>query len=642
MRITTFMGFVILIMKITTLASLFLFSLSSLAEAAPITAMSRHGTPKYDLSKDTHFKYRDPNAKKGGRVVIGAVGTFDSINPLGVKGISSEGVGYTTAALMRRAADEPFTIYANIAESMDVEPDSSKVTFKLNPKATFHDGTPVTAEDVRFTIELLRDKGLPRYKNHFGPKKLKNIIVEDTHTVTFEWNPDENSVYDPEMPMIAGLVTILSKKQLEGQDFITFNQTPLLAAGPYKIKNVEFGKRIILERIKNYWGENLPQNKGSANFDEIEILYIKNPNTHFQEFLTGNVDIYFEQDVNQWKTRYDVPAVKEGRIKKLETTHNRPVAVRTIAFNMRRPIFSDIRLRRALDLALDFETLNKLVFFGNLKRAKSLFENTILAHRDAITDKEMDLLQPHKAMIDGHISKNLVNGNLFTEGYTPSVTQGDGNQRENIAKADKLLVEAGWTIVKGKRVNAKSEHLTLEFLIKDPRLEKVALAYQRSLGFLGINLKVRLVDNVQYEDRTSNRDFDMILHTWSNSLSPGAEQAYYFGMAAADAPGSSNYIGLKDELIENLAKDINHAKDYEDLIARVHNLDRFVMHMHIMIPVSFDNTSYIAYNAKKIGFPEVDPLVGVSIVDCGYALDGPKESTLSTFTHWIKSWFYKG
>lgn len=621
-----------------------LLSLTFLAhsiQSAPVIAVARYGAPKYDFSKDGHVKYRNPDAKKGGRVVIGALGTFDSINPFSVKGICGEGVTYTTAALMRRAADEPFTLYAHIAKTIDIAPDASKVTFVIRDEAVFSDGTPITAEDVKFTIELLRDKGLPRYKNHFGPKKLKNIIIDNPKTITFEWLPNEEGIYDLEIPMIVGLVTILSKKQLDGKDFLDMNQTPLVTAGPYKIKTVEFGKRVVLERVQNYWGENLPLNKGGANFDEVEVLYIKNANTHFQEFLTGNVDIYFEQDVNQWRTKYNVPAVKNGRIKMLEMTHGRPVPVRTIAFNMRRPIFKDLRLRQALDLAFDFETLNRLVFFGNLKRAKSLFENTPLAHKESITEKEKELLTPFQSLVNEHLEKGLVSKDVFEKGYTPSVTNGDGNQRENLARADKLLQEAGWHIKNGKRVNEKGDHLTLEFLIKDQRLEKVALAYQRSLGALGINLKVRLVDNVQYEDRTANRDFDMILHTWSNSLSPGAEQAYYFGIAAADAPGSSNYIGIKDVLLESLAKDINLAKNYDDLIARVHNLDRFVMHMHIMIPAFFDNTSYVAYNAEKIAFPEIDPMVGVSIVDCGYAVDPREKSSLSAFTKWIKSLFYK-
>lgn len=614
---------------------------STIAEAAPTAAIARHGSPKYDPSKDTHFKYRDPSAKKGGKIRIGTVGSFDSLNMFIVKGIAAEGLAYTTASLMRRSSDEPFSMYANLAESIDISEDGSKVTFKLNQSAKFHDGTPVTAEDVKFTMEVLRDKGWPRYKTFFGPKRIKEIVVLDDRTIQFDLLPNDKGKCDPELPLMISLMTVLSKKQLEGQDLASFSQTPLLAAGPYKVKSYDLGRSITYERIKDYWGEQLLSNKGGANFNEIEVIYVKNATAHFQEFLTGNIDIYFEQDVNQWNTRYDVPAVKKGKIKKLELTHSRPVPVRVIAFNMRRPNFEDLRVRQALSLAFDFDTLNKLVFYSSFKRAKSLFENTPLAHKGAMNEREKKLIAPFMNEIEKQIKEGQLPAEALEVGYTPATTKGDGDQRENLAQADKLLNEAGWAVKDGKRVNDKGEQLSFEFLLKDERLEKIALAFQRSLGFLGIDLKVRRVDNVQYETRTSNRDFDMIIHTWSNSLSPGDEQVYYFSRETANIQGSSNYIGIKDELVENLAKTLNETKAREDLEAAVHNLDRIVMHKCYMIPLGYENTSYIAYHADRIAFPPVDPAVGISIVDNGYSLQEEDASTFSGIVKWLRSLIFK-
>ncbi|MBX9977307.1 MAG: extracellular solute-binding protein [Alphaproteobacteria bacterium] len=616
------------------------------AQAEFKPSIARYGVSKYNLEKGDFFKFRNLDAPKGGKISIGTVGTFDTVNMFIVKGVSAEGVPYTFAPLMRRSLDEPFTLYANIAESVDFADDASKITFKIDKRARFHDGNPITAEDIEFTINLLIEKGWPRYKQFYG--KINKITIIDPHTITFEFKPDANGVFDPDLPMMVALMTPLQKKSLQGKDFLETGMTPLVGSGPYKIKSAVPGRSIVYERVKDYWGKDLPVNKGSANFDEIEIIYTKNATTHFQEFLTGHLDIYFEQDPNQWNTRYDVPQVKDGRITKLAHTHKRPVTIRTIIFNMRKPIFSDLRVRQALSLAFDFDTLNKMVFFGSFKRVDSLFANTPLRHTGAATELERKILDPLMPMVKEQIEKGELPTDVLDKPFCNPMTGGDGDQRDNLAAADKLLVEAGWTIQNGKRVNAKGDPFMLEFLVKDPRLEKIALSFQRSLKSLGIELKVRSVDTVQYESRTSNRDFDMIVHAWTNSLSPGVEQGYYFSRHTADIDGSSNYIGVKDALIENLATALAKAKTYDELQGYVHNLDRFVMHKNYMIPLTYDNTSYVAYYGNRIGFPTPDPLVGVNIIDNGWAIpqDGQHDSNSQnspSFFAWIKDalkrWF---
>ncbi len=624
-----------------------LSSLSSGVEATFAPSISRYGTPKYDLTKPLTLDYLNASAPKGGKIRIGTVGTFDSLNMFTVSGVAVEGLTHTHAPLMRRLPGDPFSRYACIAESAEVAPDFSKVTFKMNKQATFHDGSPITAEDIAFTVKLLMDKGWPRYKQSYG--KIANIIITDPHTITFELKPNDKGEFDPELPLILSLLQPLHKKSLEKSDFTATHMTPLIGSGPYKIKTVEPGHHIVYERIKNHWTESLSTNKGAFNFDEIEIFYTKNTATHFQEFLTGNLDIYFEQDPNQWNTRYDIPQVNDGRITRIALEHQMPVVVRTLAFNMKNPLFEHLKVRQALDLAFDFETLNKMVFYGSLKRVKSLFENTPLAHQGAANDLERRLLSPHMVMIQDQISKGELPENILEEPYIPPHTNGDGNQRDNLAKADELLKQAGWTIKNGRRVNAKGEVFTFEFLIKDPRFEKIALGFQRSLKALGIHLKVRLVDTVQYEGRVTERNWDMIVHSWSNTLSPGVEQAYYFSRHTADIKGSSNYIGVKDPLIEALAVDLSRSKTSDELTAYVHNLDRFVMRKNYMIPLSYSNTSYTAYYGKRIAFPKPTPLTGINVIETGWAIQGetaPETSDHTTHTGlwnrlivWIKSFF---
>ena len=576
-----------------------------------VHALARFGSPRYP-AHFTHFNYVSPDAPKGGMLRLGTVGTFDTTNKDIVKGIGAEGLLLTFDPLMSRSAEEPFTVYGVLAQGVEVAPDSSSVTFYLNPNARFHDDTPVTAEDVKFSIELLKEKGLPRYRQYYS--RITQIEIIDPLTIKMHLKANDDGKYDPELPMIIAVVRVLSKAQLEKVDFADSGLTVIMGSGPYKVASVDQGRSITYQRNPHYWGKDLPVNKGHYNFDTIKIEYFKNAQAQFQAFTAGEFDIYFETNPNQWETGYNLAAVKDGKIKRVDTTHKRPVAVRTIIFNMRKPSFSDIRIRKALGLAFDFDTLNKIVFFGVMKCPNSLFANTFLAHHGSAEGKEKELLEKFSAQINPEFMKEIL-----SHEFTPAHTDGNGDQRANLEKADALLKEAGWTVKDGKRVNGQGQPMAFEIMIKDPKLEKIALAYRESLKKLGIELSVRMMDAVQYENRAIESDFDMIIHTWANSLSPGNEQLYYFSAKNADAKGSSNYIGIKDPVAEELAREVTMANDPESLAASVHAMDRYVMHNYFQIPLAYDNTSRWAYWVDNLAYPEVNPEVGTNVMNWGWS-----------------------
>ncbi len=576
-----------------------------------VTAIARFGEPAYKPGF-THFKHANPNAPKGGTLRLSTVGTFDTLNTSIVKGIHAMGILECYNPLMARSASEPFTLYGVLAQAVDLAPDASSITFYLNPKARFHDGSPVTAADVKSTIETLRDKGLPRYRQHYT--RIEKMEILHPHVIKISFNPLEGGGYDPELPFIIAGLRVLKKDQIENINFADSGLIKIIGSGPYKIGAVDQGRSVTLELDPNYWAKDLPVRKGFYNFGTIKIEYFKNAQVQFQAFSAGEYDIHFEANPNQWESGYNFAAFKDGRVKKVEVQHQRPVTVRTIIFNMRRPIFAEWKLRKALTLALDFNTLNKMVFFNSMKCPASMFANTYLAHRGPATGKEADILKSYADRIKPELLKMMLD-----EPFTPAQTKGDGDQRENLAKADALLKEAGWVLKNGKRVDAKGQPLTFEIMIKDPRLEKIALSFKESLKKLGIDLSVRMMDTVQYENRVVESDFDMIIHAFTNTLSPGNEQVYYFSAKNADAKGSSNYIGLKDPVAEALAVGVATARDKESLEVAAHALDRYIMHMCYQIPLSYENTLRWAYWVDKSAIPEIDPQIGLDVMSLGWS-----------------------
>jgi microcin C transport system substrate-binding protein len=619
-----------------------------LVDAQPKTSLCRLGEALYPPNFQ-NFKHGNPDAPKGGDLNLSAIGSFDTLN-WHVIGSAAAGImGLTFDALMYRTPEEPFTLYPLIAEKVDVSSDSSSVTFFIHPKACFQDGTPITAEDIQFSYETLRDHGLPRYRQFYS--MIKRFQILNSKTIRLILSP-KNGQFDSELPMILALMRPLSKKQLQKLDFTKTGMTPLVGSGAYQIDKVDPGRSITYRRLSNYWAKDLPVNRGHNNFDRIHITYFQNIAVERLAFLSGEVDVHFETDPQEWEKGYSHKAVKEGLIQKLSYAHSRPVSVRTILMNLRRPIFSNWSLRQALALAFDFETLNQVVFQNSLRCPHSLFANTPLAHQGKPSKGELILLKSLQKEISSTVWNRMMKGP-----FVPAQTKGDGDQRTNLEQADRLLKQAGFrTNRSGRRLQQNGKPLILELMVKDPRLEKVALSFQKSLKKLGIELKVIVLDQAQYEKRVVNSDFDLIVHCWSNNLSPGQEQVYYFSRASADIPGSSNYLGLKDYVAEKLASNVPKARSQEELQDAVHALDRYIMHQVYQIPFCFENTQRIAYWKNRLAFigiqkSERDLLskVGVDIIRAGWvppvsvsktepAVAPQSSSWLSRIWKALKSW----
>jgi microcin C transport system substrate-binding protein len=578
--------------------------LLSVAMAKPEVHISRFGTPKH-TGTEKNMPFVNPDAHKGGRLRMGTVGSFDSLNRLVIKGFPAEGLSMTTDTLMRKVADDPHSSYGLIAEKVDLKKDNSEITFYLNPKAKFHDGQPITAQDVQFSIETLRDKGLPRYKKYYS--QIKEIKIIDDKTIKIVFKSDDKGGYDKELPIIIGNLIVLPKKSLSDKDFSTITLEAIPGSGPYKVKSHEFGRKIIYERVKDYWAADLPTQKGCFNFDEISIEYFKSDHALRESLKAGELDFYMESDQKSWNTAYDFPAVKDGRVVKLENEHHRPVAVRMIIFNMKKPIFADRRVRKALALAFDFNQINKTQYHGSFKEALSLFANTKFQPKGKPSDAELKILAPYKGQLDDEI---------FQDSIEPSST----DRRSVLKKADELLKEAGWIIENGKRIHKDTkEPLAFTFSLKDSRIEGVALEFQRNLKPLGIQMIVSKIDTTQYEKQSVEKTYDVILHTWANSMSPGIEQTYYFDPKMADQAGSSNYIGIKNDAIYALAQKVANASSEQELVMGVHALDRAVMGMYYQIPGVYDNLTCIAYWKDRLDFPKFDPEIGVNVPEWWWA-----------------------
>jgi microcin C transport system substrate-binding protein len=567
-------------------------------------AISRFGQPKH-TEVEKSMPYLNPEAPKGGRLRMATLGSFDSLNRFVVKGFPAEGLIMCYDTLMKRAADDPHSMYGLVAEKVDLASNSSEMTFYLNPKAKFHDGQSITAEDVRFSIDTLREKGLPRYKNFYS--KIKEIKVIDPRTIKLSFMPDEQGQYDKELPIIMGNLVILPKHLLEGKDFSTLTLQEISGSGPYKLKSYELGRKVIFERVKGYWASELPLLKGANNFDIISIEYFKSDHALRESLKAGEVDFYMEPDQKNWNTAYDFPAVKDGRVIKMEAEHKRPVAVRTIIFNMKKPIFEDRRVRKAIAMAFDFNQINKTQYHNAFKPMTSLFANTYFVPRGEPSAEELKLLAPFKDQLDAEIFEN-------------AIKLPEGDRRKILQEAGQLLTDAGWVIEKGIRVQKETKQpLTFTFSVKDPRIEGLALEFQRNLKPLGIQMKVAKIDTSQYEKQSVEKTFDVILHTWVNSLSPGIEQTYYFDPKMADQPGSSNYIGIKNKAIFALAQKVANAESEANLKTAVGALDRAVMGMYYMIPGVYDNVTCIAYWKDRLDYPAIKEDVGTNVPEWWWA-----------------------
>ena len=575
-----------------------LFALAAAAqEVKPMPGIAMHGAPKYPAGF-AHFDYVNPDAPKGGEVRFGAMGTFDTLNPFILKGVLAAGVGSTFDTLMTSADDEPFSYYGLVAESIEVPQDRAWVIFNLRAAAKFHDGSPLTAADVVWTFDTLRQKGHPRWRTYYAGVDKAEIL--GPHRVKFTFKPGSNR----ELPLILGQFPIASKAYYEKVPFDSTTLEPPLGSGPYRVAKVNAPGSITLERDPNYWARDLPVNRGRNNFGTIRYEYYRDRTLTLEAFKGGNLDFRLEPTAKDWATGYDVPAVQNGQIIKEDLPNQNPLPMQAFVYNTRRALFADARVRQALAYAFDFEWLNKNIFYGLYKRTNSYFFNSELASRGLPSPEELKVLEPLRAELPPEV---------FTAEYQPPKSDGSGNIRDNLREGLRLLKEAGWEIRDNKLINvASGKPFEFDILSADPALERVTLPFISNLQRFGITAHLRNVDAAQYQHRVEDFDFDMIIGGWGQSLSPGNEQREYWGSEAADERGSQNYAGIKSPAIDKLIELVIAAPDRESLVMRTRALDRVLLWGYYVIPHYRDAVYHVAY-WNMFGRPKVLPKQGVAL-----------------------------
>ncbi len=538
----------------------------------PEHAIAMHGEPALPAGFD-RLRYANPDAPKGGRLTQGILGTFDSINPFVVKGLALSQVrGYVVESLLARGYDEPFTLYGLLAKTVETDADRTYVKFELDPAARFSDGKPVTAADVVFSWELLRDKGRPNYRTYYAKVAKAEALSE--RVVRF----DLTGADDRELPLILGLMPVLPKHAVDPDKFEDTTFEPIVGSGPYTIGAVDPGRSITFKRDPNYWGRNLAINRGFWNFDEIRFEFYRDSNSHFEGFTKGLYDLRVESDPSRWETAYNVPAVRDGRIVKEAFPTGMPKQFEGLVFNTRRPLFADIRVREALGLLFDFEWLNHNFFFDKYRRSASYFEGSELSARGRpADDKERALLKP----FPGAVRDDVMEGR-----WQPPVTDGTGRDRATLKRALELLHAAGYDLDRTVlRNRANKQPFTFEIMVTTKDQERLALAYSRDLQRAGITVRIRVVDAVQYDRRRLTYDYDMIQYRWDQSLSPGNEQAFYWGTAAADAEGTRNYMGVKSPAVDAMIAALLSARERDQFVAAVRALDRILISGFLVVPL---------------------------------------------------------
>jgi microcin C transport system substrate-binding protein len=556
---------------------------------------SLHGGLKYGPDF-THFDYVNPDAPKGGTVRQSAIGTFDSLNPFILKGQSAAGIGLIYESLMTPSLDEPDADYGLIAESIEVPDDISWVVFNLRPEARWHDGRPITADDVVYSFDILKTKGHPFYRAYYAAVARAEKL--GTHKVKFVFREGLNR----ELPKILGQLTVLPQAYYETHEFDRTTLEPPLGSGPYRIVDLEAGRSITYERIADHWGRDLPVNRGSNNFDVIRIDYYRDSTIALEAFKAHEYDFRFENTAKVWATGYDFPATRQGLVLAEEIPHENPTGMQAFVFNTRRAIFEDRRVRRALAYAFDFEWTNANLFNGAYTRTASYFSNSELAAQGLPSAEELALLEPFR----GHIPDEV-----FTDIYAPPKTDGSGNVRANLRSAKKLLEEAGWIIEAGRLVHAGSrEPMEIEFLLVQPAFERIIGPLAQNLKRLGIESRIRTVDTAQYQNRLDQFDFNIVSSSFPQSLSPGNEQLDFWGSSKAYIDGSRNLIGIVDPAVDALIEAIIAAPDRAALVTATQALDRVLLWSHYVIPQWHIRTFRVAY-WNRFGQPRVRPQFGL-------------------------------
>jgi peptide/nickel transport system substrate-binding protein len=526
--------------------------------------------------------YADPAAPKGGDLVQGVLGTFDSLNPFIVKGLPAANIrSYVIESLLARGYDEPFTLYGLLAENVETDTARSYVTFTLNAAARFSDGKPVTVDDVIFSWELLRDHGRPNFGIYYK-KALKAERVGE-RGVRFDLTGSD----DRELPLIIGLMPVLPKHAIDTAKFEDTTFAPPLGSGPYIVSTVKPGESVAFKRDPNYWGRDLPINRGLWNFDSIRFDYYRDGNTHFEAFKKGSYDLRLETDPGRWQTAYDFPALRDGHVVKEEFTYGLPKGMDGLVFNTRRPMFADVHVREAILHLFDFEWINHTYFFDLYKRTASYFDGCDLsAHGVPANARERELLAPFRGVVRADIMEGA---------WAPPVTDGSGRDRASLHRAFALFAQAGY-VLKGTQLvhNASGRPFAFEILTTTRDQERLALAFTRSLKRAGIDAQVRSVDATQFERRRIGFDFDMMQYRWEQSLSPGNEQLFYWSSASAGEQGSRNYMGVKSKAVDAMIAAMLAATSRPDFVSATRALDRVLLSGFYVVPLYFPPKQWVA------------------------------------------------
>jgi peptide/nickel transport system substrate-binding protein len=579
---------------LAVLAAMMLAAGAATADSGHGIAM--HGAPAMPADF-THMPYANPEAPKGGRLVQGLSGTFDSLNPFIVRGLAVQQVrGFVIESLMARGNDEPFTLYGLLAERIEIDNARTWVTFHLNPRARFSDGQRVRAADVLFSWQLLRDKGRPNHRLYYA--KVTDAKALDDLTVRFEFG----GAADRELPLILGLMPILPKHAVDVETFENTSMAPPLGSGPYRVTHVDPGSSVTLTRDPNYWGRDLPINKGLWNFDEIRLDFYRDANSQFEAFKRGLYDFRVENEPLRWHSGYDLAAVKSGKIVRDVIKPGVPNPTEFLVFNTRRPMFADIRVREALSLLYDFEWINRNYFFNLYARSAGFFAGSELSAYGRPADpRERTLLGPFAQQV----RPEVLDGS-----YRLPVSDGSGRDRATLRRALALLSQAGYELKNSVLHRRESgQPLDFEILVTTRDQERIALAYSANLKRAGIQASVRAVDAVQFDQRRIGYDFDMIPNRWDQSLSPGNEQAFYWGSEAADNQGTRNYMGARNPAIDAMIAAMLEARERPAFVSAVRALDRVLISGFYAIPLYNIREQWIA-RWNRIQRPTATALTG--------------------------------
>jgi microcin C transport system substrate-binding protein len=571
----------------------------------PVFGMAMHGDAQYAPGET--LSYANPDAPKGGSFRTFAIGSFDNVNPYILKGSPAAGSNLPYDTLLYNTEDEAFSEYGLIAKSFEMPEDRSSVTFNLRTEARFHDGTPITAKDVIWSLETLKEDGHPFYRAYYN--NVVKAVAENDHRVRFEFDVSGNR----ELPLIVGQMPVLPRHYWQDKTFAQTTLKPPLGSGPYKIADIDPGRSITYERVENYWGRDLTINKGRHNFDEISYEYYRDDTVALQAFLAGEYDFRQENTAKTWQTGYTGNAVEDGKIIKMERPHKLPTGMQGFVFNIRRDIFADKAVRRAINHAFDFEWSNKQFAYGMYERTDSYFENSVLASTGLPHGRELEILNEFKDQLPA---------DLFTEEFILPKTEGTGqDMRRNLRDGIQMLEQAGWTLNDQGLREKDGTVLRFQILLNNASFERWTGPFIKNLRRMGIKADMRVVDSAQYQNRMDSFDFDMTISTFGQSLSPGNEQRDYWHSSNADQPGSRNLIGIKDPVVDALIEKVIQAPDREELVIRTRALDRVLLWGHYVVPHWHIDYFRLAF-WKKFGHPDRAPAFGLGVTDIWWEKPG--------------------